>query len=128
MAETFGDKYIVVKEKYVGHVQKRLGSGLRELKRKQRGTKLSDGKVIGGKGRLTDKKIERDKMQNYFGEAIRNNVGNIESKENDIWAIFKHMIQDSSQSLDEQPSLSPKDSCCTYWSNRGKYNDEKRLA
>ena len=67
-------------------------------------------------------------MQNYFGEAIRNNVGNIESKENDIWAIFKHMIQDSSQSLDEQPSLSPKDSCCTYWSNREKYNDEKRLA
>ena len=53
LAEAFGKKYIV------GHVQKRLGSGLRELKRKQRGTKLSDGKVIGGKGRLTDKIIDK---------------------------------------------------------------------
>ena len=107
-------------------MQKRLGSGLKELKREQRGTKLSDGKVKGGKGRLTDKTI--DKMQNYFGEAIRNNVGNIESMENDIWAIFKHIIRDNSQSLDEQHSLCPRDSWCTYWSNREKYNDQKRLA
>ena len=32
LAEAFGEKYIVVKEECVGHVQKRLGSGLRELK------------------------------------------------------------------------------------------------
>ena len=33
LAEAFSEKYIVVKEKYVGHEQKkRLGSGLRELK------------------------------------------------------------------------------------------------
>ena len=108
LGEAFGDKYIVVKEECVGHVQKRLGSGLRELKRKQGGTKLSDGKVIGGKGRLTDKTI--DIMQNYFGEAIGNNVGSVESMENDIWATFKHMIEDNSQSLDEQHSLCPKDS------------------
>ena len=61
-------------------------------------------------------------MQNYFGEAIRNNVGNIESMENDIWAIFKHIIRDNSQPLDEQHSLCPRDSWCTYWSNREKYN------
>ena len=97
MAKAFGEKYIVVKEECVGHVQKRLGLGLRELKRK-----LSDGKVIGGKGRLTDETI--DKMQNYFRKAIRNNVGNIESMENDIWEIFKRMISDNSQSLDEQHS------------------------
>ena len=35
-------------------------------------------------------------MQNYFREAIRNNVGNIELMENDIWAIVKHMIRDNS--------------------------------
>ena len=64
------------------------------MKRKQRGTKLSYGKVIGGKGKLTEKTI--DKMQNYFREAIRNNVGNIELMENDVWAIFKHMIRDNS--------------------------------
>ena len=82
----------------------------------ERGTKLCDGKVIEGKGRLNDKTIEIDKIQNYFGEAIRNNVENIESKENNIWAIFKPMIQDNSQLLDEQHSLCPKDSWCTYWS------------
>ena len=71
------------KEECVGHIQKRLGSGLREYKRKQRGEKLSDGKTVGGKGRLTDKKV--DSMQNYFGEAIRNNSGN---KEDMFKAIF----------------------------------------
>ena len=116
LAEAFGEKYIVVKEECVGNVKKRLGSGLRELKQKLRGTKLSDGNVIGEKQRLTDKAI--NKTQNYFGEAVRNNVEHIESMENDIWAIFKHMIPDNSQSLDEQHSLWPRDSWCTHWSNR----------
>ena len=93
----------------------------------ERSTKLCDGKVIEGKGRLNDKTIEIDKIQNYFGEAIRNNVENIESKENNIWAIFKPMIQDNSQLLDEQHSLCPKDSWCTYWSYREKHNDQKHL-
>lgn len=35
--------------------EKRLGSSFRELKQKQKGTKLPDDKVIGRKGRLTDK-------------------------------------------------------------------------
>ena len=65
----FGDDYIVNKEECVGHVQKRLGTNLREYKRKGKGQKLSDGKGISGAGRLTDKVI--DKMQNYYGKAIR---------------------------------------------------------
>ena len=40
----------------VGHVQKRMGSALRRHKSKLSGRKLSDGKTIGGIGRLTDKK------------------------------------------------------------------------
>ena len=51
-----------------------MGSGLRELKRKRKGEKLSDGKLLGGKGRLTDKII--DKTRNYYGEAVRNNTSN----------------------------------------------------
>lgn len=35
-------------------VKKRLGSALRDLKQRYRGQKLSDGKTIGGAGRLTD--------------------------------------------------------------------------
>ena len=72
MTEAFGEKYIAVKEECVGNVESRLGSGLRELKQKLRVTKLSDGNVIGEKQRLIDKAI--NKMQNYFGEAVRNNV------------------------------------------------------
>ena len=72
MAEAFGEKYIVVKEECVGNVQNRLGSGLREMKQKLKVIKLTDGNVIGEKQKLTDKAI--NKMQNYFGEAVRNNV------------------------------------------------------
>ena len=72
LAEAFGEKYIVVKEECVGNVQNRLGSGLREMKQKLKVIKLTDGNVIGEKQKLTDKAI--NKMQNYFGEAVRNNV------------------------------------------------------
>ena len=66
--EVFKGNYVVVKEECVGQVQKRMETGLRELKRKRKGEKLSDGKVLGGKGRLTVKII--DKIQNYYREAI----------------------------------------------------------
>ena len=48
----------------VGHIQKRLGTALRNLKVKYRGQKLSDGKTIGGGARrLTDSLI--NSLQNY---------------------------------------------------------------
>ena len=46
----------------VGHVQKCLGSRLRPLKKQQRTTQLADGKAIGRKGRLTDKRIDNGKF------------------------------------------------------------------
>ncbi|GFV31582.1 uncharacterized protein TNCV_4790841 [Trichonephila clavipes] len=51
----------VVKYECIGHVQKRVGSRLRKLKKCTKG--------LGGKGKLTDKFI--DTLQNYFGIAIR---------------------------------------------------------
>lgn len=53
----------------VGHIQKRMGSRLRKLCKDMKGVKLTDNKVIRGKGRLTDDTIE--KLQNYYGLAIR---------------------------------------------------------
>ena len=53
-----------------------MGSAIREYKRKQQGIKHADGTSVGGKGRLTDVLV--DKMQNYFGEAIRRNNDSIE--------------------------------------------------
>ena len=53
--DKYGEVYCVTKEECVGHVQKRLGRALRDYKQKNKGKNLSDGKGIGGKGRLTDK-------------------------------------------------------------------------
>ena len=54
----------------IGHVQKRMGTHLRELRKKQ--PKLKDGKSVkGSKHRLTDKTL--DKLQTYYGNAISAN-------------------------------------------------------
>ena len=76
---------VVAKEECVGHVQKRMGTRLRDYKKRMRGRKLSDGKGVGGAGRLTDKII--DKIQNFYGQGIRNSNGDKESMKESIWAI-----------------------------------------
>lgn len=55
----------------VGHVQKRMGKHLLNLKANTKG-KLDDGKTIGGKGRLIEVKIK--KLQKYYDLAIRQNT------------------------------------------------------
>lgn len=60
----YGDTVNIEKLECIGHVQKRMGSRLRTLKRKMKGTKSEDGKVLGGRHRLTGYKI--DKFQNYY--------------------------------------------------------------
>ena len=82
----FNENYVVENEECVGHIQKRLGTALREYKKKKKGVKLLDGKGVGGTNRLTDKFI--DKMQNHYGEAIRSNCGNLEKMVNSIWAVL----------------------------------------
>ena len=42
--EKYGELYTITKEEFLGHIQKRMGSGLREYKRKTRLIKLSDEK------------------------------------------------------------------------------------
>eukprot|EP00794_Sanderia_malayensis_P001550 gene1550-1713_t len=123
----YGDRYVVTKEECVGHVQKRLGTALRKYKNSMKGKKLKDGKTVGGKGRLTDKNI--DKMQNFFGQAIRNNSGSKENMKRDIFAILKHMVKDDRIPLHQQHQNCPKDpsSWCKYWSHRDSYDDDKRL-
>ena len=44
--QVYGDEYPVTKEECVGHIQKRLGSALRENTRKKQGIKLADGKSV----------------------------------------------------------------------------------
>lgn len=88
----------VMKLDCIGHVQKRMGKALRELRKKSSG-KLKDGSGVGGKKhRLTDLCI--DKLQSY-GKAIRRNVKpgvltsvevkkQIKTMQNDIMAVLYH--------------------------------------
>lgn len=80
----------------VGHVQKRLGTALRNLKQQYRGQKLSDGKTIGGAGRLTDALI--NSLQNYYGDVIRRNKGDLDKMIKGVQATLLH-----SNSSDETP-------------------------
>ena len=52
----------------VGHVQKRVGTRLRNLGKNMKGKKLSDGKGLNGKGRLTKEVI--DSLQNFYGMSF----------------------------------------------------------
>ena len=54
----YGDDCKVEKLDCVGHVQKRMGKNLLNLKARTKG-KLADGKPIGGQGRLTESRIKR---------------------------------------------------------------------
>ena len=94
----------------IGHVQKRMGTALRKLKASYRGEKLEDGKTIGGQGRLTDGLI--NSLQNYYGDSIRRNKGNVKAMRA-VQASLQHC-----NSTDEHPrhNLCPegKGSWCMY--------------
>ena len=79
----------VVKKECVGHVQKRVGTALRKLKKENKG--------IGGKGKLTDAMI--DKLQNYCGIAIRSNSGDWESMKSAIYASLFHCTSSIKKNL-----------------------------
>jgi hypothetical protein len=94
----------VQKLECIGHIQKRMGARLRKLRQELKNTVLSDGKKISGRGRLTDKDI--DKIQSYYGNAIRKNFSSVEEMRKAVWAIYFH-----STSTDEKPAhrLCPND-------------------
>lgn len=106
----YGDSNIE-KLECVGHIQKRMGSRLRSLCKQKKGQKLSDGKGLTGKGRLTDATI--DKLQNYYGLAIRRNCNDLENMIRAVWSTYFHK-----RSTDDRPlhHLCPEgaDSWCKY--------------
>ena len=78
----------------MGHVQKRMGNHLLNLKARTKG-KLADGQSIGGRGRLTEGRIK--KLQKYYGLAIRQNTikkANPTEREVDVavYAMKKNII------------------------------------
>ena len=106
-ANVYGPGVEVKKMECCGHVQKRMGARLRKLRKEKKGMKLKDGKLLSGRGRLTDGEI--NSLQQYYGQAIRRHAGekNITNKKRDIWTIYFHKL-----STDENPQhdLYPKGS------------------
>ena len=84
----------------MGHVQKRMGTNLFNLKKSYRGRTLLDGKTMGGRGRLTDDRIKR--FQQYYGKAIRSNLGNVANMRNAVWAILYHSTKMEDRSKQHQ--------------------------
>ena len=82
----------------VGHVQKRMRSRLRALKKRSVKTHLADGKLIWERERLTDNVI--DTMQVYYGKAIRNNTHSVKAMQDAVRAIWYHM-----RYTDQNPGL-----------------------
>lgn len=95
-AKPYGDELSIEKLECIGHVEKRMGTRLRALKQKLKGKKLDDNKSLGGRGRLTEKEIDR--LQLYYGLAIRNNTHNLQAMKQAVWATFFHKF-----STDENP-------------------------
>ena len=75
----YSDDFPVMKNECVGHVQKRMGTRLRNIKK--------DAK-LGGKGRLTDALIK--KLTIFYGLAIRRNLYSVTDIKNAIMATLCH--------------------------------------
>ncbi|GFX25822.1 uncharacterized protein TNCV_2639661 [Trichonephila clavipes] len=84
-AKVYGDTE-VEKLECVGHVQKRMGTRLRNILKMSKGIKLSDGKNISGRGRLTLKEV--DSIQHYYGLAIRKNLSSVEDEKSHMGYLF----------------------------------------
>lgn len=134
-AKPYGET-LVIKKECIGHVQKRMGSRLRNLVKskkvlkvaqtvkctKVKGKSAAQPKGLGGKGRLTAKRI--DKLAVYYGKAIRENCNSsVESMKNSIWATFYHY-----SSTDKNPRHEKcpegETSWCEYQRAKAK-NEEK---
>ena len=68
----------------IGHVQKRLGTHLHDLRKAHKNSSTP----LSGRGKLTDKVI--NSLQNFYGIAIRENQGNLYQMKKAVGAILYH--------------------------------------
>ncbi|XP_071582033.1 uncharacterized protein [Temnothorax nylanderi] len=76
----YGDNFTVIKSECIGHVEKRMGSRLRNVKKKEK---------LGGKGKLTDVLIK--KLTTYYGLAIRRNIDSVDYMAKAVMATYYHL-------------------------------------
>lgn len=93
----YGPDVSIHKLECVGHVQKRMGTRIRDFINRNKGMKLFDGKSLSGKGRLTGKAIQ--KIQIYYGLAIRKNTHSVEAMRRAVWALYCHVSSSNEHPL-----------------------------
>ena len=107
---------------------------MRQIRSDLKGKKLDDEKYISGKGRLTDKII--NKMQNYYGMSIRLNTLAAWSGDHNIalynmkksvLAVLWHCMDISNSEGRHQFYLS-NESWCKYWHNNISYKPSINLS
>ncbi|KYN14574.1 hypothetical protein ALC57_13208, partial [Trachymyrmex cornetzi] len=87
-SKPYGD-IIVKKKECIAHIQKRMGTCLRNLKKSTKG--------LCGKGKLTGKLI--DELTIYCGLSIRRNANSVENMKKEIWATLYHKLSTDENSL-----------------------------
>lgn len=116
--EPYGPNIKINKEECVNHVEKRLGTALRNLVATEKAKKV----VLGGRaaGALKDTTITT--LQSYYRMAIKNNMPDVKAAKNAILATIEHM---SSTDLKPKHKLCPKgeESWCFY--NKAKAKRQK---
>ena len=112
-ARPYGDTVVIEKRECIGHVQKRMGTRCRNLRQTLKGTILSDGKKISGKGRLTDKATNT--LQNHYGMAIRQNADNIENMKRSIIAVLYHNSDIANEGERHKYCPRAQNSWCKWW-------------
>lgn len=101
-ANPYGSDFQVEKKECVGHVEKRMGTRLRNLKKKEK---------LNGKGSLTGELIK--KLTIYYGLAIRRNSESVESMKKSIFATLGHYCSTDKRPRHENCPVGP-DSWCKY--------------
>ncbi|XP_077521463.1 uncharacterized protein LOC144132728 [Amblyomma americanum] len=91
-AEVYG--YIEIhKEDCVNHVQKRMGTALRNMVTKQKG---AAGESLGGRGKLTLDLIA--KLSSYYSWALKSHTGDVEATHKAVMATYHHVTSNDSTS------------------------------
>ncbi len=99
---------VPVKLECVGHVKKRLGNRLRELRKKYKNTETP----LSGRGKLTDKVI--NSLQNYYGMAIRQNKGNLYQMKKAVGAVLWHCTGFDDESFRHRFSPTDENTWCKW--------------
>ena len=98
---------MVTKFECIGHVQKRMGTRLRKLGKEVKGLTKN--------GKLND--AMTDKLQNYYGNAIRENIGkDLPAMKKAVWAGGFHAASSVNNMWDDHCPIG-KESWCAYQSD-----------